>query len=245
MPTFKAPIYKKRVDPTTSKPEVSYTFPVLFLTEEQGISFIAETKEGISLQALHACMLENGSWWNQFLHDFLMASSRFFSKPYTIDNINRIVKHTLSPNDDETFPAYITLHPNTIQIINGQFVVNWEYIWEPMNIHIPDLEDEPTDKTESSSIPVSTDTVLTMELQELNMDQLPLNKNSTEETLEVDDLKKSYDKQLVREARLKAKLAMYKANHQLTKYYDNYAIDDISESESEEDTSEEDEEVEL
>ena len=38
---------------------------------------------------------------------------------------------------------------------------------------------------------------------------------------------------------------MYKANHQLTKYYDKYAIDDISESESEEDTSEEDEEVEL
>jgi len=241
MPTFKAPTYSKVPDPKTGTNVPCYSFSITFTKEENGLSFIAEKKEDISLQTLQICVVENVSWWNHFLQEFLQASVKFFSKPYTIENINRIAKHTLVGNDTNNYPSNIILQPNTIQITAGQFIVNWEYVMEPMRIDIPDLEEDITDS------PVSNTEQVMNELEELNIDQLPLYSNSTEEELEVDNPARFYDKQLVKEARLKAKLALYKANRQIAKYYDKYGVNDItdSESESEWESSEGEEEVQL
>jgi hypothetical protein len=252
MPTFKAPNYSKVVDPKTGQSEPCYTFSIFFTDEEPILSFIAEKKEDISLQTLQNCVIENVPWWNEFIAQFLKATSIFFSKPYTIDNINRIAKHKLTGKDKNTFPSNVSLKPNTIQITGGQFVVNWEYIMESMLIDIPDLDQDHDDTHHTSKLPVSNE-LLVNGLEELNIDQLPIDKNSTEETLEVQNPAQFYDRQRVKEARLKAKLALYKANRQMAKYYDKYGTNDITDSDSgtesewgsSDDDEEEEEEVQL
>jgi hypothetical protein len=54
---------------------------------------------------------------------------------------------------------------------------------------------------------------------------------------------KFYEKNKVKEARLKAKIAMYRAQHQRNKYYEKYGTE-VTDSDTEEE-SEEDEEVQL
>ena len=245
MPTIKAPQYSKVPNPKTGASEPCYTFSVFFEKEEPILSFVAEKKEDISLAALQDCVVENVSWWNAFLQHFLKATSVFFSKPYTIDNINRIAKHQLTGTTNCTYPANITLQPNTIQITGGQFVIQWNYSTEPMVIDIPDLEEEPNTQ-QHARLPVMGVSPLLKGMEELNMDQLPMDKDSTEE-LEVESPAKFYDKQRVKEARLKAKLALYKAERQVARYYDKYGVNDITDSDtdSEEEEDEEDDDSEV
>jgi hypothetical protein len=244
MPTFKAPSYSKVEDPNTGKQETCYTFSIFFESNEPGLSFIAEKKEDISLLTLQNCVVENVQWWNQFISDFLRATAIFFSKPYTIENINKVSKHTMTMKETCKFPANVTLKPNKIQIMGGKFIIIWEYVMEEMMIALPDLEEELANTIDVSELPDVKEQQVINDLQELNIDQLPIDKNSTEDGFEVENPAKFYDKQCVKEARLKAKLALYKANRQLAKYYNKYGVNDISdsESESEVDTSEEDEE---
>ena len=100
-----------------------------------------------------------------------------------------------------------------------------------MMIDIPVIEPEP-DRNEVVGLPVVSK--LADGLEELNMDDVPMDKNATDGVLELDSPTKFYDKQKVKEARLKAKLAVYKAQHQLSKYYEKYG-NDISDSDTESD----------
>ena len=230
MPTFKAPQYSKVPNPKTGTPEPCYTFAIFFEKEEATLSFIAEKKEDICLASLQSCVVESPAWWNALIQHFLKATSVFFSKPYTPENINKIAKHTLTGTDTHTYPANVTVQPNTIQITGGQFVVHWQYSMSPLVIDIPDLEEEPNTQ-QHITLPVTGDSALLNGMEELNMDQLPMDKDSTEE-LEVESPAKFYDKQRMKEARLKAKLAVYKANRQTARYYDKYGVNDISDSDT-------------
>ena len=231
MPTFKAPQYTKIVNPKTGVNEPCYTFMVDFNTDEY-LSFIVDNKSDISLQSVQKCILDNIEWWNTFINKFLESSVKFFSKPYTVEIINKITKHTLSilnKPTNETYPSNVILVPKNIQISGGIFTINWGYDMEPMII--PDLDNEVT-------LPV-----LNIEgMEELNIDELPVG-NSTEGVLEIDSPTKFYDKQRVKEARLKAKLAVYKAQRQMAQYCEKYG-NDISDSDTDY-TSEENEEVQI
>jgi hypothetical protein len=169
---------------------------------------------------LQKCILDNIEWWNTFINNFLESSVKFFSKPYTVETINKITKHTLCNTNDspnETYPVNVILIPKNIQIYGGVFTINWGYNIEQMII--PDLD---TDLT----LPVLN----TEGMEELNIDELPVG-NSTEDVLEIDSPSKFYDKQLVKETRLKAKLAYYKAQRQIAQYCEKYG-DDISDSDT-------------
>ena len=76
----------------------------------------------------------------------------------------------------------------------------------------------------------------------MNIDELPIESNNTGTplgtTIEIDNPAKFYEKQKVKEARLRAKLAMYKANRQMAQYYEKYG-DSISESDTDFETSDE------
>jgi hypothetical protein len=230
MPTIKAPQYSKVPNPKTGTPEPCYTFSVFFESQEPTLSFVAEKKEDICLASLQNCVVEDAAWWNGFVQQFLKATAVFFSKPYTPENINKIAKHTLTGTNTNDYPASVTVQPNTIQITGGQFVVQWYYTMNSLVIDIPDLEEEPNTQ-QQATLPVTEDSALLKDMEELNMDQLPMDKDSTEE-LTVESPTKFYDKQRVKEARLKAKLALYKANRQVARYYDKYGVNDISDSDS-------------
>lgn len=249
MPSFKAPHYTKTINPKTGLQEPSYTFPVEFSSEDDFLSFVAESDKDISLQALQKCVIENIDWWITFIGTFLKSASKLFAKPYTVEQINKITKHTLG-NDitmDVTYPVNVTVSPKTIQITGGIFIVNWGYTLETMVIDIPDLS-EP----EETLIELATTNVLPVSnkvidgVEEMDMGTLPEDKDSTGEALRIENPAKFYEKQRVKEARLKAKLALYKAQRQMNQYYEKYG-DTISDSDSEsgfetsdDDSSEED-----
>jgi len=226
MPTFKAPVYSKQPN-AKGQLEPSYTFAVCFESSEDTLTYIAENASDISLQALQRCVVDNVVWWNAFISSFLQASSKLFSKPYTVEQLNKIMKHTLQGTATNDFPINVILLPTSIQIVGGVFLLHWKYICEPLVIDIMTLP-EVTETNES--IPDSNKVV--EEFQELNIENVPMDRNATEETLELNNPKRAYDRQKVKEARLKAKLAMYKAQNELTRYYDKYG-DDVTDSESE------------
>jgi hypothetical protein len=228
MPTFKAPIYSK-VTNQKGQIEPSYSFAIQFEANEARISFVAD--EAISIDALQKCIEENKQWWNAFLSQFLTVSAKLFSKPYTVDYITKIVKHVLSKHEHIELPVNVTALPTSIQIKGGAFFVHWDYKCEPLVIDIPDFD---SDDHNSASSATSAD-----EVKELDIDDVPMDKNTTEETLELENSAMLFDKQKVKEARLKAKLAMYKAQHQLERFYERYGTD-ITDSESESESESED-----
>ena len=211
MPSFKAPQYSKVINPKTGNQEPCYIFNVDYSNDEHGISYLVDTYTDITLQLLQKCVIDNVSWWNLFIEQFLQASTKLFSKPYTVENINKITKHTLTGTNTEVFPANITFLPKNIQICGGVFTVNWQYLAESVIIDIPDVTETENTKIELASLPDSG----TIGIQELNIDDLPVDKNTTDATLEIDSPAKFYEKQRIRETRLKAKLAVYKAQRQM------------------------------
>ena len=241
MPNFKAPQYTKVLNPKTGNQEPCYTFNIEFNIGDY-LSFVAERENDISLSSLQKCVLENVEWWNGFIKQFLDVSAKYFQKPYTVEAINKITKHTLEGNIlGHTFPTNVVLVPKNIQITGGVFTVNWKYDIEPM-IDIPDADEVKVNTIELPVLPVSKKVIEGVE--ELNIDEIPAAANSTEE-LEIDSPAKFYEKQRVKEARLKAKLALYKAQRQTAQYYEKYG-ENISDSDSDfessdGETSEEDE----
>lgn len=228
-PVFTSPQYTKVTNPKTGVQEPLYKIDIQFQTTDDKLTFVAESEIDISLMALQKCVLDNLSWWNSFVNAFLTSTSKYFSKPYTVEHINKIAKHTLNGATTTNFPANVILTPTNIQITGGAFMINWVYLTERVIIDIPDLTE--TNTIELPELPVSTKEVEGVE--ELNIDEIPA--GATEE-LEIDSPAKFYEKQRVKEARLRAKLALYKAQRQSAQYYEKYG-EDISDSDSDFETS--------
>ena len=239
MLSFKAPQYTKVTNPKTGNQEPCYTFNIDFNITEY-LSFVAVNLKDISLHSLQKCVLENVSWWNEFLKQFLEASKKYFSKPYTVEQINKITQHPLDGNMELIFPVNVIVVPKSIKICGGIFMVNWIYNTEQM-IDFPDVEDVKSNCIELDVLPVSKDSKLIDGLEELNIDEIPVGNNSTDAPLELDSPSKFYEKQRVKESRLKAQLAVYKAQRTLAKYYEKYG-DDISDSDTDLETSDEESE---
>jgi len=226
MPTFKAPVYVKKPN-AKGQLEPSYSFAVEFSSSEEILSFVAEAASDISLSSLQRCVLEKVEWWNTVLRAFLTSSAKLFSKPYTVDHIHKITKHTLHGTASVDYPVNVSLLPTLIEIMGGVFLVHWKYVCEPIVIDmmpIPDF-DSPVE-----AVPVLNEIVEGVE--ECTLDSVPMDGNPTE-ALELDNPVRSYERQKVKEARLKAKLAMYKAQNEITRYYEKYGDDDITDSDSE------------
>jgi hypothetical protein len=246
MPVIKSPQYSKVINPKTGNQEPRYIFQIEYQPNEEGLSFLAESASDVTLQAVQNNVLNNITWWNSFLNLFLQLTAKLFSKPYSVENINRITKHTLNTNNtSNSFPANVTLYPKSIEISGGIFWVNWGYELESISIDIPDL-------AEPNVLPVSNNSnnsnKIIEGIEELNIDEIPVGSNNTEDALELDSPAKFYDKQRVKEARLKAKLAVYKAQRQMAKYvekYGNEVSDSDTEYDSSDDESEEDEDEEV
>lgn len=239
MTTFHAPQYTKVLNPKTNIQEPCYTFRIDYNNGDY-LSFIAENKTDIAVQSLQKCIENNANWWNTFLQSFLSSSSKFFSKPYTVESINKIAKHTLDCSTDDIYPINVILVPKSIKICGGVFTVEWGYNLEPM-IDIPDVVEHlipgPKPIIELSNCPpVSKEE---HGIEELNMDELSVEPSNTDTLFKIDNPAKIYEKQRLKEARLKAKLAHYKAQRQMVEYYDKYGIDS-SETSTDYETSDDD-----
>lgn len=248
MPTFKAPSYSKKPNTVSGVLEPYYIFPIIFSNEDDKISYTAEDQSEISLKKLQECIIDNLDWWRSFVSLFISSTAKFFAKPYTFDTINKIMKHTLSTNESNIdFPAVLMLYPKDIVLHQNTFIINWNYDIEKMLISVPDTEEEPELIIQNNELITSSQTLkndndeIEKNIEELNIDDIPDDKESTDMEINIDNPSKYYDKQRVKEARLRAKLALYKAERQMTKYYEKYG-GDISDSDSSEyDTSDDEE----
>ncbi len=243
-PVFTSPQYSKIVNPKTGQQEPSYKINIEFHADDEKLSFVAESEDEITLNKLQKCVIDNLQWWNTFVNAFLTSTAKYFTKPYTVEHINKIAKHTLNGTKNVALPANVILTPSYIQIAGGTFMIHWNYSTERVIIDIPDLTE--TNTIELPNLPDSTEEQTGIE--ELNIDEIPVGGNSTEE-LEINSPAKFYEKQRVKEARLRAKLALYKAHRQTAQYYEKYG-EDISDSDSDletsaDETSDSEEEVQL
>ena len=111
-------------------------------------------------------------------------------------------------------------------------------------IDIPVLfETEPT-TTAINTLPDQAEP--SEKVEELNLDDLTIDGNATDVDFDLNHSDRFYDKQKVKEARLKAKLAQYKAERQMRMYYDKYG-NEMSDTDVDSESSDEssDEEVQL
>ena len=254
MPSFHPPVYSKQHDAKKNTVEACYTFSIDFQENESGLVFTADDVDTITSTSIESLISGNTDWWKQFVQQFMQASSKMFAKPYTVEQINKITKHIGKEwSYTSTFPVTVDVLPTTIKIQSNIFWVYWDYRFTPNVIDIPvsieevdttaaiclpDLETEYTEEQPSVSVD--------KEVEELNLDELNMDGNATED-LELGHSARFYDKQRVKEARLKAKLAQYKAEIQMRMYYDKYG-NDVSETDADSDdsyTSSEEEEVQL
>ncbi len=235
MPSFKSPRYIKVHNQQSGVLEPCYIFDITFQENESKPEFICDDSSEVTLSSLQNLLSENKDWWEQFLSQFLQFSSKLFSKPYTVQHLLKIIKHnSLQGNLPDSFPVNTSFLPKTLQIMNGSFNVNWEYTTTPIVIDIPVMDNE-LNLSQSSSPKLLPDLDQTTDLiEELNIDELPEESNSTDKSMPLEHTNKLYDKQKVKEARLKAKLAVYRAQYQLNRYYEKYG-DEISDSDTETD----------
>jgi len=252
MPSFRAPVYSKQHDAKKNTVEACYTFSIDFQENESGLTFHADNANDITITTIESLIHNNMDWWKQFVQEFMQASSKMFAKPYTVEQINKITKHVSKDwSYQSTYPVTVDVVPTTIKIQSGIFWVHWDYRFTPNIIDIPDSVEEEADTTAAICLPDLAEHVHQQDLnheevEELNLDELNMNGNATED-LELSHSDRFYDKQRVKEARLKAKLAQYKAEIQMRMYYDKYGnhVSDTDADSDESYTESEDEEVQL
>ena len=162
--------------------------------------------------------IEQESWFTAWMGEFLQLTAKYFSKAYTAQQVKRITLH-VGPDLTEECP-YV-LHPRTVTFRGGKCEVEWAGSAVPMVIDIPDLDDPlPT-------VPAPSMVTAFEELEEVDDASLPM-ANATDTRLQ--------DRQRLKEARLKAKIALYRVQHQMALYQDRYgmsATESESDSESE------------
>lgn len=230
--TFSKPRYQtKRQHPLTQKVEASYQFDVRYAgeMEESPISFLLGCNVPFTIKQIEEELLLHQDWWNTVLDTFLTATTSYFTRRYTVHHLQRILQHYLpmsSPFSSST-PQHICCIPRMMELIGGQLLIHWSYHATPAEIDIPD----------EISLPVSH-SPKKGELEEWDVDAVPEQVDATEELLSPERL---MDKQRVKEARLRAKLAVYRAQYQMNHYYDKYGHE-VSESEGDSEEDEEDDE---
>lgn len=238
MPIFKPPVYSKQPN-ASGQVEVSYVFSIEYAKEENGLECIAETVDDLSVASIQKLIGENKSWWDAFLQHFLTQSTKFFSKQYTVQDISKVLRHLVGTV--EAWETFSTVHllPKQIQVLNGVFIIHWKYTLHPIIIDIPGLSDPLPDLNRITIQDSATDDVA-----ELNIDELPMDPT---ESVELMDPNKVYQKQKVKEAILRAKVAYYRAQNQLRtfsdKYGDHYSDSefDLEDTENESDSASEEE----
>ena len=247
MPAFKAPQYIKRQN-ASGVLESCYKFPIEITTADDVIT--TTTDDDITIETLRNCVIENINWWKSFLAQFIASSSKHFTKTYTVDALNKHVSHSLEKNASAIdFPVNVTFSPKEIMIFQGKFVLVWTYTTTKLVIDAPDLDEDDEESDDEQVVDlgdikgaVDEVTIPGPErcsgLEECDIDALPI--NSTGELELKDDSSRYVEKRKVKEARLRAKLAVYKAERELSRYYEKYGVD-VSDSDT--DASDSDEET--
>jgi len=273
--SYPRPQYTKRLNAATQKMEPSYQFTMVRTRSDTPVSFVVDADTPLCLEVLQDELHNHTEWWNTVLSEFLIATTTYFSKPYTVQHIKRITRHLLEVKGSLTYPLRITCYPTLLEITAGVIYAHWGYDTEPAWITIPEEEDpqvqlpvlpggaHPMSPVLSASslpapsAPPASSASLTPaaavcapappsnDLEEWDAESLPEERGTTGKKDHTEPpILKLYEKQRVKEAQLRARLAAYQAQAQMNQFYEKYG-DEVSESEwgSEDEEDEEDEDI--
>lgn len=226
------PHYSKLKNPSGGL-DPCYTFSI---KSSQPLSLSVE--EGTDESNLEKVIKDNETFIKQLITSFLATASQYFARTYTVDVLLKHLKHTIFSSENSTeMPCELVVEPHEIIIFQGKFTLQWKLTHSSIMIRIPDLEeapivDVPAPLTKNSS----TDELIQVDDLEEDLREHPV--------MSEEDISRHYEKRRVKEARLRAKLAQYKAERAMSRYLDKYG-DAPSDSEwsdnSEDDDDESDE----
>ena len=168
---------------------------------------------------------QNPLYLNELLTEFLDKCASYFKNKTTVANVLKLLKHEV-PGTGGSYTAPYSLTPMEIVICKGFFYMSWNVTGEVVQLDFP--------------VEIETDLIPT------DADQIPF--ADTNEVIEVVPAtpvssRSELDRTRVKEAQLRAKLAVYKANRAHLEYVQKYgeAPSDSEDEEDEEDDSEESE----
>ena len=211
--TFQKPVTAKRGADT------AYVFRI-----ETDRPLTAETENVVG-----ACA-QNPLYLNELLTVFLDSCSSYFKNKTTVANVVKLLKHEI-PSSISDVSAPYTMTPTEIVICKGLFYLNWKITGEILQL------DFPVDTEEL------LETAATTLLRPTDADQIPF--ADTNEVIHIAPQSATFsrtelDRTRVKEAQLRAKLAVYKANRAHLEYVEKYGEEPSDSEDDEEDDDSED-----
>ena len=211
--TFQKPVTAKRGADT------AYVFRI-----ETDRPLTAETENVVA-----ACA-QNPLYLNELLTVFLDSCSSYFKNKTTVANVVKLLKHEI-PSSISDVSAPYTMTPTEIVICKGLFYLNWKITGEILQL------DFPVDTEEL------LETAATTLLRPTDADQIPF--ADTNEVIHIAPQSATFsrtelDRTRVKEAQLRAKLAVYKANRAHLEYVEKYGEEPSDSEDDEEDDDSED-----
>jgi hypothetical protein len=234
--TFSKPSFTKVVSQTTGVAEPCYTFSVSAKTP---LSTLVESEESVSpVEYLtRSLLVDEASWLDTFLAEFLKNSTKYFAKPFTPEALRSRLSHEVQEQGPlGTGATQVAYTPIRLVIFQGLFTVTWSVTQEAGLISIPDSPSPapaakslwvkpPAQFTSSGNVIVEND----------EADAIPLADSSDVVTFQKNEKEDSrLDKRRVQEAALRAKLALLKAERTHAEYIQKYGQEASDESDSDE-----------
>jgi len=212
--TVQKPVYTKLTTATGTEP--LHTFALESDLVLQGIGLPSQPPA----EVLQTHVGKEAASVQELLTEFLRLTLQYFAKPYTVANVLKSLKHDVEPS---TASGELSFTPKEIQISARGFLVRWtcKQVEEATLISLPDMETGEEALGEIDAIPMSN-TNDVIQLQSPNVRHI-------------------YDRQKVKEANLRAKLAQYKANRAHLEYLEKYGEDPSDSDDSESDESDDSE----
>ena len=211
--TFQKPVTAKRgADP-------AYVFRI-----ETDRPLTAETENVVA-----ACA-QNPLYLNELLMVFLDSCSTYFKNKTTVANVLKLLKHEI-PSSTSDVSAPYTMTPTEIVICKGLFYLTWKITGEILQLDFP-VDTEELLETAAATL-----------LRPTDADQIPF--ADTNEVIHIAPQSASFsrtelDRTRVKEAQLRAKLAVYKANRAHLEYVEKYGQEPSDSEDDEEDDDSED-----
>lgn len=208
-------VFQKPTSTKVTTPSGTDTVHSFHISTESGIQ---SAHEAAPADALKAVVANDASYLHGFLTEFLRFSTPYFAKPYSIPTLLKHLVHELKT--PSTTVAPYSFLPAELVITAKGFRLLWSAVEQSVLIALPDMDEDAIGELETTELPL-TGTENVLELQPASIRHV-------------------YDKQRVKEANLRAKLAQYKANRTHMEYLQKYGEDpsDSEDSDSEEEDSE-------
>jgi hypothetical protein len=244
--TFSKPQYLKIRNSATGAQEPLYRFQI---HNGESLSDTTDRSEYPSLRAqLTSILHENNEVLQSLVREFLRINNTYFAKQYTIDMFLRNLIHTIhepatptiqSTEDGNTIVSIF--NPIDFTIHNGKIQLNWKLHYESVRISIPVSDDDSEQnqpQPQSQSHPLSqtvpalaTGHILAAAENQIidateieSLDDINIAESIAPEYT-IANSSRQYEKGRVKEARLRARLAQYKAERAINRYLEKYGTE--------------------